>query len=328
MMQGAERIFVQGHDSPIGAALVRQLVRLGHPRSHILFRSATEPAWVDEHSVRASLASMRPDWVYVVDSPISDGTGGAPCLVPTSLVIEAAALLGVERLMYVGNEASHPHNEHPADATAHQRCADALQRCEVLSARGLDFRSVLTCDPYGPYWPGSVPAVTTPVAVFIGSLLVQLDEALASKRDRVVIQATPDAPLELMFLSDIAEAVVHAMELPRAVLAAVAQVPSLHLDIGAEGNLRFADLVKAAAKAAGFQGLTLFETRGPGPTRPRLDSQKMAILGWRPLIQLDTGMELAIMDFRLRNMARQAASLTAYNSSRHLRSPDRDCQRD
>ena len=308
MIQSAERIFVMGHESPIGSALVRQLIHVGHPHNQILVRSPSEPMWTDQESVCEYLAAQQLDMVYLIDSACSeadDRTHPAHAksgerFLPPSAMIKAAFNAGVGRLMHVATAATEP---------------AALQRDDVLNASDLDYRRVLTCEPYGPYWPGRAPLKMPPAARLIERLLHQFSTALVCGADPVTIKANPGDRLELMFVNDIAEAIVQVMDAPRCVLNAHAPTPTVHIEIGADNDVEVVDLVRAVAAAAGFRGGWKFEATHPSQAGRRLDNSVLAGLGWRPLIQLDTGLELTAMDFRLRHMTRHMSTKDAHRHS-------------
>lgn len=308
MSQSAERILVTGHMSPVGAAVVRQLIRLGHPRSHILALPTSDLMWASKELFQKFLESERPGQVYWIDAPSS-------CLLTPNSAIEAASQAGMARFMYVAlSPFSAPvvqqHKDgrgtlsHELDEYQRKCATEALVRCEALRACGQDYRCVMTCEPYGPFWPGQAPARMTQAAGMIERFLHQFADAIACGTALVTIDANPGDRLELMFINDIAEAVVHVMDLPCSEFAFGIRSKSLYVEIGAESDLAVADLVKAVAAASGFRGRVAYETKAPSQPVHRLDNREMSILGWRPLIEVDTGIELTAMDFRLRHMAR------------------------
>lgn len=313
MMQSAEHVLVLGHKSPIGAAVVRRLLQLGQPRSHLLLRPTEEPAWMEQEQARSFMAAERPELVYLFDSPggdivhQTDPALSRPCgrALPPGALIQAAADAGVKRLMYAATAVVHLAHEPQPAGRCHQ--ADALRLCELLASQGLDYRSTTTCEAYGPYWPESPPARMTPAAGLIEDLLHQFSDALNRGADQVTVRANPGELVELMFVTDMAEAIVHATDLPASLLTGTTRPPSLHVDLGSEHDVHVADLVEAAAAAAGFRGRVLFQAGPTVESVHRMTSRRLARLGWRPLIPLDTGMELTAMDFRLRHMTKRFA---------------------
>jgi len=293
MNQSAELTVVLGDTSPIGAALVQRLLHLGHPRSQILLQSTSVVDWVDSGSVRVFFERAQPELVYLIDSsgctdPLQRNTarthGDSATLSPGAL-LGAARAAGVTRLMYVAT--AHEHHE--------------LQLCAALAAEGLDYRSVRTCQAYGPYSPSPVPARVARAARVIEDLLHTFTSAALQGCEQVVVKADPLQRIDLMYARDVAEAIVHVTDLPRSVLACAGRPWPLHIDIGAEDEVCVDDLIEAVAQAAGFHGRVLLEAVHAASSVPPLGNRQLASLGWRPLIPLPTGMELTAMDFRLRH---------------------------
>lgn len=305
MIQSAERIFLVGDKSAIGAAVFQRLLYLGHPRSHIRVMSSIQIDWADADAVRAFLRKEQPDLMYLVEAACCP-SGAEPAGLTSAELISAAAQAGVARLMYVGTATPQEGpgapfaNPNPgrSDSIEH---TTALQRCALLVSQGLDYRSVSTCEPYGPGCPATSRVGTAPAAALIEDLLLQFTHALAQGLNRVTIQANPHDRLELMYLNDIAEAVVHVMDLPHCTLERATRARTLHVDIGAGQAVWILELIKAAAAAVGYRGQYHFEPSPVARCSPGLDHLTMADLGWRPLISLETGLELTAMEFRLRH---------------------------
>jgi len=309
-VQSAERILLVGDQSAIGAALIQRLLHLGHPRSHIQVTSTTSANWSDSEVVHALMREILPDLVYVVEASDCPFDTEASAISSTAL-ISAAAEAGVANLMFVGTVAplAGPITAIPGGTVFPHNCgnhAAALQLCTLLASQGLNYRSVITCEPYGPCRPPKVPTRKSQAAGLIEDLLSQFTTALARGLDRVTIQAHPHDRLELMYLNDIAEAIVHVMDLPQATLSATTQQRSLHVDIGAEQVVWILELIKAVAAAVGFRGRFQLDPTPVARCSPRLDHHTLANLGWRPLISLETGLELSAMDFRLRHRTFQS----------------------
>ncbi len=292
MHQSAERTVILGDTLPIGVALVQRLLQLGHPRSELWLQSTHVGDGAEWTVVRHFVQDAKPERVYFIDPqgcceqlPSTAPTvPGAPATASPCEWIDAVAAAGVPQFMYVATT--------PA--------ALPLQRCASYAAQGLDYRSVRTCQPYGPYRPHPLPSRVGRAARIIEQLLQQFSAAVHQHLDHVVIPAAPDERLELMYLNDLAEALVFVAELPRAELASATPPPGLHIDIGAEDDVCLLELVEVTAHAAGFRGRIALEQVAAGPAVAKLDNRPLARLGWRPLIPLDIGLELSAMDFRLR----------------------------
>lgn len=314
MVQTAERVFVVGEKSAIGASLIKRLLDLGHPRSHIEVASSVHVDWSDQDAVCAFLTEEPPDLVCVVEPTAGACPHWPPGLWPAGL-IAAAAQARVVRLMYVcpatrwPRTATGTHNsgtaEHPLES--HQA---ALLRCAVLAEQGLDYRSVSTCEAYGPGPAGIGTASASAAADLIEHLLLQFADATARRLDRLTIQTRCADRLQLMNLNDIADAVAHVMDLPRKAIEAVTGQRSLHIHLGAARVVSLAELVRTTAVAAGYRGHVQLEAPASAGHAAELDHNTLDQLGWQPLIPLEVGLELAVMEFRLRHRVHQRALCT------------------
>ncbi|MDP3348060.1 MAG: NAD-dependent epimerase/dehydratase family protein [Hydrogenophaga sp.] len=326
MIQGDERILVIGHRSPIGAALLRRLVRLGHPRNRLLTRSFSDAGQAAESSLSEFLIAQKPDLVCLVDSNACS-PGNCACTTEAELesqqitpreIMQIARDAGVEKLIHIATAAIHSGCELVSFSSSDiysccscRQCRDreneALQTCASFSQSGLDYRSLQTCEPYGPLWPLPTTAYMGRVAKLIEHLLQQFRSAELSKLDSITIKANAADRVELMFTNDIADAIVHILDLPRSALESDAQSPASPLQLGADREVELSELIHAVALASGFHGRVVIEPAPSAFGRNPLTSRGMAQLGWRPLIELDTGLELTAMDFRLRQIATRGA---------------------
>lgn len=334
MIQGDERVLVLGHRTPIGAALLRRLVRLGHPRSHLLTRPMSTSEQPAETSIGEFLKTGRPHLVCLVESAehckgIHDSALQVDTLIdqlPPGRLMEIACEAGVEKLIYISTtssgsgpdleclDACDRFSDDPEKLSL-QRKTDAFRSCARFSSAGLDYRSVLTCEAYGPLWPLPTSTNVGRAARMIEELLHRFRAAEASGVDLVTIKANPTDRIELMFTNDIADAIVHVMDLPRSELESDAFLTPSLLELGAEKEVSTTDLVDAVVAAAGFRGRIVIEAAPPASARRPLTSLRLARLGWRPLIELDTGLELTVMDYRLRQIAKRGSEQAATSTT-------------
>jgi GDP-L-fucose synthase len=80
--------------------------------------------------------------------------------------------------------------------------------------------------------------------------------------------------------------------------------------VGFGADVSIQDLAHMVANVVGYTGQLAFDnTRPEGPARRLLDCTRLKSLDWEPLMDLETGLELTHMDFRLHHMARPLHSL-------------------
>ena len=72
-----------------------------------------------------------------------------------------------------------------------------------------------------------------------------------------------------------------------------------HLNIGTGLVISIYDLAKKIAKSVGFNGEILWDSSKPdGTPIKQLNIDKIKSLGWEPKINLDTGINNTIIDFK------------------------------
>jgi GDP-L-fucose synthase len=70
------------------------------------------------------------------------------------------------------------------------------------------------------------------------------------------------------------------------------------INIGCGVDLTIRELAELVAKTVGFKDTLKFDTSKPdGAPRKLIDVGRLFSLGWRPMVQLDTGIKAAYLDF-------------------------------
>ena len=71
------------------------------------------------------------------------------------------------------------------------------------------------------------------------------------------------------------------------------------INVGSGSDVTIKELAGLVREAAGFQGEILWDHSKPdGTPRKLMDSSRLFALGWRPQIDLETGIRMASEDFR------------------------------
>jgi len=88
------------------------------------------------------------------------------------------------------------------------------------------------------------------------------------------------------------------MDLDKAVYAQ--QVPPTlgHINVGYGGDISIANVARAISDIVGFKGELVYDSTKPdGAPRKLVDSSRIKNIGWKPLVSLQRGLELAYQDF-------------------------------
>ena len=313
-MSDDPKIFVAGHRGMVGAAIVRALTRRGHGR--IVTRSHSELDLADQGQVRDFFARERPDQVYLAAARV----GGiyANNAYPAEFIYENLAIelnviheawrSGVARLMFLGSSCIYPRLA-PQPMTESSLLTGTLEPtnepyaiakiagiklCESYNRQyGTDFRSVMPTNLYGPgdnYHPEH--------SHVIPGLIRRIHEAAAQHAPQVTIWGTGAARREFLYVDDMAEATVFVMGLDPERHRAAVQPMLSHINVGCGTDVSIAELASLICQAVGFSGRIVQDPGKPdGAPRKLMDSGRLFGLGWRPAIDLPTGLSLAYRDF-------------------------------
>lgn len=287
------RVWVCGHTGMVGSALTRRLARencvvLTEPRARLDLRRQSDV----EHWV----ADMRPD-VVIVAAAVVGGLHAnsahpvaflADNLAIAGHVIDAAAVAGVERLLFLASSCIYPRDAEqplaerslltgPLEPTNEWYATAKLAGLKLAEAyhreRGLHYTTAIPANLYGP---GDTfdPARSH----VIPGLLRRMHEAAGAGASHVTIWGTGTPRREFMHVDDCADALVHVLRHHRG--------PE-PINIGTGHSVAIADVARTAADVTAFRGELRFDPARPdGMPRKCLDSSRLADLGWsggRPL---------------------------------------------
>ncbi|MBC7704541.1 MAG: GDP-L-fucose synthase [Rhodoferax sp.] len=309
-----QTIYIAGHRGMVGSAICRILGET--PGVDILTRSHSQLDLTDQHAVSAFFAAQKIDQVYLAAAKV----GGilANNLFPAEFiyqnlmiqanVIHAAHTFGVPKLLALGSSCIYPRQapqpmpeaallsgklELTNEPYAVAKIA-GIKLCESYNRQyGRDYRSVMPTNLYGPgdnYHPE--------YSHVIPALIRRFHEAKMAGQGVVTIWGTGRPRREFLYVDDMATASIHVMNVRTGVYAAQTQRQLAHINVGYGSDLSIAELAKAIASVAGFAGDIAFDTSKPDGTRQKLmDSSRLNRLGWKPVVNLETGLKLAYADF-------------------------------
>jgi len=317
-MVEAPRIYVAGHRGMVGSALVRALKAQG--QADIVTRTRAELDLTDQAAVRAFFSREKPDQVYLAAARVggihANNTFPAEFIYQNLMiaanVIDAAFQAGVKRLIFVASSCMYPRlAEQPMREEALLTGAleptnepysiakiAGLKLCSTYNrqygeSHGVDFRCITPSNLYGPgdnYNPDT--------SHVIPALIRRLHEAKLRNTPAVAIWGSGKAMREFLHVDDMASAGLFVMDLDKAVYAQ--QVPPTlgHINVGYGGDISIANVARAISDIVGFKGELVYDSTKPdGAPRKLVDSSRIKNIGWKPLVSLQRGLELAYQDF-------------------------------
>jgi len=296
-MKRDAKIYVAGHQGLVGSALWRLLRLEGCP--NLLGRTRAELDLLDGTAVHEFFRVERPEHVFVAAAKVgginANRTYPADFLFQNlqiqNNIIDAAHAVGVRKLLFLGSSciyprlAPQPMKENvlltgPLESTnewyAIAKIA-GLKLCQALRRQhGDDFISVMPTNLYGPN--DSYELENSHV---LPALIRRFHEARRDGLPEVVLWGTGAPRREFLHVDDLAKACLFLME-------HYSDEEIVNVGSGQEVTIR--QLAQIIRTAVGYTGQVHWDdTRPDGTPRKLLDSTKLTALGWKPSIDLESG---------------------------------------
>jgi len=317
-----QKIYIAGHRGMVGSAIMRNLEARGF--NNIVTRTHAKLDLTNQAAVQQFFETERPDQVYLAAAKVggihANNTYPAEFiydnLMVQSNVIHQAFVHGVKKLLFLGSSCIYPKlapqpmsedalltgkleptNEPYAIAKiAGIKMCESYNRQYGLS-HGVDYRSVMPTNLYGPgdnYHPEN--------SHVIPALIRRFHEAKVGNSPEVVIWGTGTPKREFLYVDDMAAASVFVMDLDKKTYDQHTEPMQSHINVGFGSDVTIAELAHAVGEAIGYKGKIRFDTSKPdGSPRKWMDSGRLNRLGWKPLVELQTGLKQAYADFIAKN---------------------------
>lgn len=303
------RIYVAGHRGLVGSAIWRELERAGF--RHLIGKTHAELELMDAAAVTRFYADERPEYVYVaaakVGGILANDTYPAQFIyenlqVQNSL-IHGAWQAGVKKLLFLGSSCIYPrlapqpmNEDHllsgPLEPT-NQWYAIAkiagIKMCQAYRRQyGCDFISAMPTNLYGLNDNFDLQS-----SHVLPALIRKFHEAKVGGAPAVTCWGTGQPLREFLFGDDLARACVFLMEHYSA---------EQFINIGYGSDVTIRQLAETVRRVVGFAGNIIWDTSKPdGTPRKLMDSSRLFALGWKPSVDLETGIGRAYEDFLKRN---------------------------
>lgn len=292
------KVYVAGHGGLVGRAIVRHLAGAGYGNLITADHGALD--LTDQSAVRRFFEAERPDVVFLcaakVGGILANDTYpaefiGINLMIETN-VIDAAYRSGVNRFIFMGTSCIYPRDPElpisedalltgPLEPTNQWYAVAKIAGIKMVEAYrrqyGFDGISVMPANLYGPgdnfgYQDSHV----------IPALIRKFYDAKQTAAPAVTVWGTGKPRREFLFVDDLADATVFAME---------SYDSDRLINIGTGEDISIGDLAKLVGKIVGFDGGVEFDTGKPdGVERRILDSSTLRDLGWAPKTGLEEGL--------------------------------------
>lgn len=304
-MKPDSRIYVAGHRGLVGSAIWRELQRDGF--KELIGRTRQELDLLDAVAVQQFYSETKPDYVFVaaakVGGILANDQHPAEFLYENLQVqnnlIHGAYVAGVKKLLYLGSSCIYPKNAPqplredylltgPLEPT-NQWYAVAkiagIKLCQAYRRQyACDFISAMPTNMYGPNDNYDLQS-----SHVLPAFIRKFHEAKAGGAPSVTCWGTGQPMRELLYADDLARACVFLMQ---------EYSEEQFINIGYGSDVTIKELAETVRRIVGFKGEIVWDAGKPdGTPRKLMDSSRLFALGWRPKIDLETGIRLAYEDF-------------------------------
>ncbi len=220
-------------------------------------------------------------------------------------VIDAAWRNGVKRLLFLGSSCIYPRDcpqpireefllTGPLEPTNRAYAMAKIAGIEMCWSYNRQYGTrYLAAMPTNMYGPGDNYNLET--SHVLPALIRKVYEARCAGRSEAVVWGSGKPLREFMYSDDFADACVYLMTLDDqsyGTLLREDHPPLINVGYGSDVTIR--ELAETVCRVLGFEGKLVFDASKPdGTPRKLMDSSRLRALGWRPKIDLETGIRLS-----------------------------------
>ena len=321
-----EKIFLAGHSGMVGSAIFKKLINNGINKDQIITINHTELDLTIQSSVNKVFQENQISYVFLAAAKVGGilANNSFPAnfiyenLMIQSNIIHAASNNGVKRLLFLGSSCIYPKNATQPisesellngylEPTNRPYALAKIAGIEMIWSYNRQFKSSssmksIAVMPTNLY--GLNDNYNNDSSHVIPGLINKIFNALKEESNNVQLWGTGKPLREFMFADDLADACIHILNLDEENFSKIAAcdrndglAPIINVGTGEELSIN--DLAKKISSILGYRGNINFDKSKPdGTYRKLLDSKILNKLGWYHKINLDTGLNIAINDFK------------------------------
>lgn len=292
-------IYIAGHKGMVGSAIWRILHEKGY--QNLIGTSSIELDLREQEEVRDFLKKMKPD--VIIDAAAKVGGIMANNDFPYQFLMENMQIqnnliseahnLGVKKFIFLGSSCIYPKlalqplkedclltgslettNEWYALAKI-----SGVKLCQAIRKQfKKDFVSLMPTNLYGTHDNFDLNS-----SHVLPAMLRKFHEAKENDNASVILWGTGKPMREFLFVDDMAEAVVFALE---------NQLPGYLYNVGTGEDITIKELAAIIQKIVGHNGPIIWDESKPdGTPRKLLDVSKMHNIGWKHQVDLEQGIQ-------------------------------------
>jgi len=299
------RIYVAGHGGLVGSAIWRELQQRSF--TCLVGRTRTDLDLLDTGAVRKFYAREKPEFVFVAAARVggiqANNTHPAEFLYENLQIqnnlIHGAWQAGVKKLLFLGSSCIYPKHApqplkeeylltgplEPTNEWYAVAKIAGIKMCQAYRRQyGCDFISAMPTNMYGANDNYDLQS-----SHVLPALIRKFHEAKVCGAGAVTCWGT-GAPLrEFLHADDLARACVFLLE---------NYSNEQFINVGCGSDISIRDAAELIKRIVGFRGEIVWDASKPdGAPRKLMDSSRLFALGWKPQVDLETGLRLAYADF-------------------------------
>lgn len=292
----------------VGSSIVRRLESLGF--TNIIKRTSKELDLRDQKAVSEFFQQNKPDYVFLAAAKVggihANNTYRAEFLYDNLImeanVIDSAYRAGVKKLMFLGSSCIYPKMaqqplkeeyllsgflESTNEPYAIAKIA-GIKLCETYRDQyGADFISAMPTNLYGP---GDNYDLNN--SHVLPAMIRKFHEAKVEGKEVVHLWGDGSPMREFLHTNDLAEALVFLMQ---------NYSDSLFVNVGYGSDVTIKHLAELVKEIVGFEGDMEWDSSKPnGTPRKLMDSSRLLNMGWKPKIDLESGIRSVYAEYSQR----------------------------
>ena len=304
-MNENSRIYVAGHRGLVGSAIWRELQRQGF--KNLIGRTRSEVNLLDADAVQKFFADAKPEFVFIAAAKVggihANDTQPAEFLFENLQIqnnlIHSAHQAGTRKLLFLGSSCIYPKlapqplkeeylltgELEPTNQWYAVAKIAGIKLCQAYRRQyNCDFISAMPTNMYGPN--DNYDLQTSHV---LPALIRKFHDAKINSAATVTCWGTGTPLREFLYADDLAHACVFLME---------NYSDEQFINVGSGSEITIRELAELVKRIVGFSGEIVWDKSKPdGTPRKLMDSSHLFALGWKPKINLETGIRLAYEDF-------------------------------
>ena len=294
------KIYIAGHRGMVGSAIWRALIAKGY--TNLIGATSTELDLRNQQAVRDFISAKKPD--VLIDAAARVGGILANTNYPYQFIMEnlqiqnnlidSALQSGVEKFIFLGSSCIYPRlapqplkedylltgDLEPTNEWYAIAKITGVKACQAIRKQfDKDYVSLMPTNLYGTY--DNFDLNTSHV---LPAMMRKFHEAKVNNHAPVTLWGSGTPLREFLFVDDMAEAVVFALE---------NTLPDYLYNIGTGVDLTIKELAETIQKITGHQGAIIWDATKPdGKPRKLMDISKMHDLGWKHKVDLEAGIQM------------------------------------